>query len=115
MPKRMAYLLKKQKGKCSWCGLHFQEWDVIEDDHIVPKALGGRDEWKNRQALHRHCHDEKTRKDMIEIRKKETSKFFDRINKILDKYKWGWINDIPITSGHKDKTVRSPVVTEETH
>ena len=77
---RMAYLLKRQKGKCSHCGLTFQEWDVIEDDHVIPKALGGKDEWKNRQLLHRHCHDEKTRTDLIEIRKMDTSKFRDGEN-----------------------------------
>lgn len=63
MSHRMAYLLKKQKGKCSWCGLTFQEWDEIEDDHIIPKALGGKDEWKNRQLLHQHCHIVKTASD----------------------------------------------------
>lgn len=56
LPSRKAYLLKMQKGKCTLCGLHFQEWDVIEDDHIIPKTLGGKDEWKNRQLVHRHCH-----------------------------------------------------------
>ncbi len=42
MPSRMAYLLKRQKGKCTHCGLHFQEWDVLEVDHIIPRALGNR-------------------------------------------------------------------------
>ncbi|MDV2997022.1 MAG: Group II intron-encoded protein LtrA [Chroococcidiopsis sp. SAG 2025] len=65
MPSRKAYLLKKQKGKCARCGLHFQEWDVFEVDHIIPRALGGKDEWKNRQLLHRHCHHEKTNEDRI--------------------------------------------------
>lgn len=84
MPIRKAKLLKQQKGKCPWCGLHFfeKERDVMEVDHKVPKALGGKDEYKNLQLLHRHCHDEKTREDTAEIRKKETSKFFERINKI---------------------------------
>lgn len=104
MPKRRAYLLKRQKGKCTHCGFYFQEWDVMEVDHVIPRALSGKDEWKNIQLLHRHCHDEKTREDMIEIRKKETSKFFDRINKILDKYDWGWINDIPIMYGYGQKS-----------
>jgi len=63
MPNRMAYLLKKQKGKCSWCGLTFQEWDEIEDDHIIPQALGSKDEWKNRQLLDQHCHIVKTASD----------------------------------------------------
>ncbi len=99
MPNRKAYLLKRQKGKCIHCGLTFQEWDVIEDDHVVPRALGGKDEWKNRQLLHRHCHDEKTRKDLIEIRKMDISKFRDGVNKFMSKFNWGWVNDIPVCWG----------------
>ena len=63
MPSRKAKLLKQQKGKCPWCGLRFQEWDVMEVDHKIPRALGGKDEWRNLQLLHRHCHDEKTAND----------------------------------------------------
>ena len=96
MSNRMAYLLKRQKGKCTQCGLTFQEWDVIEDDHIIPRALGGKDEWKNRQLLHRHCHDEKTKHDLVEIKKMDTSKFLDGVDKFMSKFNWGWINDIPI-------------------
>lgn len=63
MSNQKAKLLKQQKGKCTWCELRFQEWDVMEVDHKIPKALGGKDEWKNLQLLHRHCHDEKTASD----------------------------------------------------
>lgn len=60
MPKRTASLLKKQKGKCAHCGLYFKDEDVTELDHIIPKSEGGKDEYKNWQLLHRHCHDTKT-------------------------------------------------------
>ncbi|WP_375510054.1 group II intron reverse transcriptase/maturase [uncultured Nostoc sp.] len=60
---RMATLLKKQKGKCTHCRLYFREEDVLEIDHIAPKSLGGKDEYKNLQILHKHCHDEKTTED----------------------------------------------------
>ncbi|EAZ93018.1 group II intron reverse transcriptase/maturase [Crocosphaera chwakensis] len=63
MPKRTASLLKKQKGKCTHCGLTFKDGDLIELDHIIPKSKGGKDEYKNWQLLHRHCHDEKTKTD----------------------------------------------------
>jgi RNA-directed DNA polymerase len=63
MPKRVATLLKKQKGKCTHCGLFFLEDDVMEVDHIIPKSKGGKDEYKNLQLLHRHCHDTKTASD----------------------------------------------------
>ena len=56
-----AEKLKKQKGKCNWCNLTFQKGDLIENDHIIPKRIGGNNNKDNRQLLHRHCHDEKTR------------------------------------------------------
>lgn len=56
-----AKLLKVQKGKCLWCGLYFRDEDLLEIDHIIPKANGGRDNYLNKQILHRHCHDNKTR------------------------------------------------------
>lgn len=60
MPGRIAILLKQQKGKCVLCGLFFKDGDIIETDHIIPKSQGGKDEYKNWQLLHRHCHDKKT-------------------------------------------------------
>ena len=62
-PTRVSKLMKKQKGKCTLCGLHFQVDDLIEIDHIVPRSLGGKDTYENLQALHRHCHDKKTQTD----------------------------------------------------
>ena len=64
-PIRVALLLKKQKGKCPHCGLHFKDEDLMEIDHIIPKCKGGKDIYKNLQLLHRHCHDVKTAKDGI--------------------------------------------------
>jgi RNA-directed DNA polymerase len=63
VPKNIAFLLKRQKGKCAYCGLYFREEDVLEKDHIQPKVLGGKDMVSNQQLLHRHCHDKKTAKD----------------------------------------------------
>ena len=60
MPSKVSKLLKKQKGKCTHCDLFFRENDVMEIDHIIPKSQGGKDEYKNWQLLHRHCHDTKT-------------------------------------------------------
>ncbi|MFM6551665.1 MAG: HNH endonuclease, partial [Microcystis panniformis] len=59
-PTRVAKLLKKQQGKCSRCGQYFTSSDLIEVDHIHPLSLGGKDEYKNLQLLHRHCHDDKS-------------------------------------------------------
>jgi RNA-directed DNA polymerase len=63
MPIRITKLLKKQKGKCAHCELYFRESDVLEIDHIIPKSQGGKDDYNNRQLLHRHCHDTKTAND----------------------------------------------------
>ena len=63
MPNRKALLLKQQKGKCRHCCLIFREGDVLEVDHKIPTCLGGKDEWKNLQLLHLHCHDVKTASD----------------------------------------------------
>ncbi|MBP0031143.1 MAG: HNH endonuclease [Roseofilum sp. Guam] len=60
---RVSKLLKKQKGKCNFCGMYFTDTDLVEVDHIIPKSLGGKDEYKNLQLLHKHCHDSKTSND----------------------------------------------------
>jgi RNA-directed DNA polymerase len=62
-PTRIALLLKKQKGKCPQCELHFKGEDSMEIDHIIPLSKGGKDIYKNLQLLHRHCHDVKTTED----------------------------------------------------
>lgn len=100
---RTAKLLKQQKGKCTKCGLSFHSWDVWEVDHKIPKALGGKDEYKNLQLLHRHCHDEKTAIDLIKIRKKQHSKNLKQLTQQWDKYEWEWVNDVPVILGQKVK------------
>ena len=96
MPKRTASLLKKQKGKCTQCGLFFQEKDVIETDHITPTASGGKDEYKNLQLLHRHCHDKKTKSDLEIIRNYQRIRRMNEIYKWFNKLDWIWEEDIPI-------------------
>ena len=105
----VSRLLKKQKGKCAMCNLTFREDDVIEKDHIVPKALGG-NYTDNIQLLHGHCHDEKTKVDLIAIKKhkavREYQKFINKFNKI----DWKWVDDIPTLVGtHKEPERRGAV------
>jgi RNA-directed DNA polymerase len=59
-------LLQKQQGKCRWCGLLFRDEDQIEIDHITPKSEGGGEEFSNKGALHRHCHDQRHAKHVAE-------------------------------------------------
>lgn len=61
LPTRVAKLLKKQNGKCTECSMYFTDEDVMEVDHIIPRSKGGKDNYKNYQLLHRHCHDIKTK------------------------------------------------------
>lgn len=61
---KWAILLKRQGGRCSWCGLYFKHGeDVMEVDHIIPKSQGGDGKIGNLQLLHGHCHDVKTVQD----------------------------------------------------
>jgi RNA-directed DNA polymerase len=60
---RVATLIKRQKGKCAHCENYFKDGDSLEVDHIIPKSKGGKNEYKNWQLLHRHCHDKKTSSD----------------------------------------------------
>lgn len=104
MPSRKASLLKRQKGICSWCCLHFRDGDLLERDHNIPRALGGKDEYRNLQLLHGHCHDEKTALDLEHIRNHKFMKYMNYINQTLDKYNWFWNdNDILILSTEKGK------------
>ncbi len=96
MPKQKAIMLKKQKGKCNWCGLHFRETDLLEEDHILATALGGKNEYKNLQLLHGHCHDEKTAIDLVEIRTKQSTQFCEKLSHEWAKVKFIWIDDIPV-------------------
>jgi RNA-directed DNA polymerase len=64
-------LLHKQHGTCRWCGLLFQDTDVIEIDHLIPKSLGGGEELSNKCLLHRHCHDERHARRVTGIRVKD--------------------------------------------
>ena len=56
---RLATLLKKQGGRCAYCGLYFQHEDPLEIDHINGDRKHSR--LINLQVLHGHCHDVKTR------------------------------------------------------
>ncbi len=61
--RQVALLLKRQKGRCNHCNLFFKDRDLLEIDHVLPRAHGGQDEFKNLQLLHRHCHDVKSALD----------------------------------------------------
>jgi RNA-directed DNA polymerase len=62
---RLATLLKRQGGRCAYCGLFFQHADQLEIDHISGDRRDSR--YANLQALHGHCHDAKTREQGADL------------------------------------------------
>ena len=64
---RVKNLLIRQHGKCNWCKVEFLIGESMEVDHITPLSKGGKDEYRNLQLLHRQCHIEKTKKDVIKF------------------------------------------------
>lgn len=60
---RVTALIKRQKGKCTWCKATFHWDEVMEVDHIKPLSKGGKDDLTNLQLLHGHCHDTKSLTD----------------------------------------------------
>ena len=73
MDSEKAKLLSIQKGMCPRCGLYFKEGDLLETDHAIPTALGGKDDITNKWVYHRHCHDEKTAEDLVHITKRKAA------------------------------------------
>ena len=55
----LGRLLRKQKGRCTWCGRLFTDEDQVEIDHILPRSLGGGEQLSNKYILHRHCHQQR--------------------------------------------------------
>jgi RNA-directed DNA polymerase len=56
-------LLRRQQGRCRWCGRYFMEGEAWEVDHYLPRSLGGSDQVSNKVLLHGHCHHQKTAGD----------------------------------------------------
>ena len=54
-------LLNKQHNKCTLCKRTFQPGEILEKDHIVRLADGGKTNINNFQMVHRYCHQVKTR------------------------------------------------------
>jgi RNA-directed DNA polymerase len=91
MPCRVSKLLKKQKGKCTHCGLFFRENDVMEVDHRIPKSQGGKDSYDNWELLHRHCHDTKTANDGSSGNKSGCNSAEPKPTKRLEKVEDKWV------------------------
>lgn len=66
-PHRISKLLIRQQNRCPICKNQFNEFDSAtwEVDHIKPRFAGGLDRYNNLQLLHKQCHEQKTRQDML--------------------------------------------------
>ena len=91
--------LKKQRGKCNYCGLTFKPEELLETDHKVPLKAGGHKYKDNLQVLHRHCHDKKTKDDLVTIKRYKIRQEWGKVNKKIqeqfEESKWTWIEDLP--------------------
>lgn len=78
MPPMKAQFVKEQKGRWSISQELFFSANlpdnIIERDHIVPKALAGSKLRDNVHAVHRYCHLSKTRAELSEIRRHRNQK-----------------------------------------
>jgi RNA-directed DNA polymerase len=74
VPPWIARTLKRQDGKCAWCGLYLTTEDLYELDHRRPTSQGGRHVWTNWQIIHRHCHHSKTAQDQTDAAEVLTDK-----------------------------------------
>ncbi len=101
----LEVLKQCQKIICEWltqfdlelkpCSLPFSEEDIIETDHITPRAAGGSKLKDNLQLLHRHCHDIKTKSDLRVIKRYKAQKEWSKTQKQFNNLNWGWVDDIP--------------------
>lgn len=95
----IARLLKAQRGKCNHCSLTFKPGDKIERDHITATKAGGKNTIDNLQALHKHCHDVKTKTDLLAIKRHKIRKGWNKVYKLFqeqfDKTDWIWSGDLP--------------------
>lgn len=58
LPRSKASALKRQDGKCAYCGRLFMPEDCIEIYHLVSLQKGGSKKQENMNAVHNYCHDE---------------------------------------------------------
>jgi RNA-directed DNA polymerase len=56
---------------------------------------GGKDEYKNLQLLHRHCHDKKTKSDLKVVKDYQRQKRIEEFYRWFNKLNWIWKEDIP--------------------
>ena len=72
---KMRRLYKRQQGKCSFCKEHMSKEQIenteLHAHHMLPRSLGGTEDYSNLRLLHEECHRELhariSRTDMKEL------------------------------------------------
>ena len=81
---RMQRLYKEQQGKCSYCKEPMTKGQVENQElhvhHMLPRSLGGTENYNNLQLLHNECHRELHAK----LSRKEMKKLWKSKNYLLD-------------------------------
>jgi diadenosine tetraphosphate (Ap4A) HIT family hydrolase len=69
VPDSLRYtVLKESNGRCALCGATRNE-RVLDVDHIIPRSLGGKTEYKNLQVLCSKCNRSKRNRDKTDFRR----------------------------------------------
>jgi 5-methylcytosine-specific restriction protein A len=67
--KQRVQLFFERKGECCICHGNISVKDKWIDEHIIPLAMGGTNDWSNRGCAHVACAKDKTKKDVGDIAK----------------------------------------------
>lgn len=66
--KKRAAVLKRDRYMCRCQDCKGRRLPASEVDHVIPKHLGGTDEFDNLAAINEDCHKEKTRREALAAR-----------------------------------------------
>jgi hypothetical protein len=64
-----AKLFRDRGGICGGCNIRIGVQELWIDEHVNPLAMGGTNDWSNRELRHVSCAKEKTKIDVAQIAK----------------------------------------------
>jgi 5-methylcytosine-specific restriction endonuclease McrA len=74
--------LQQQEETCCWCG-HYMSMAAATWEHIIPKALGGTDEFSNLALAHYRCN---AKRDLNIGQQPHPSSKFEFVRQVLAKH-----------------------------
>jgi 5-methylcytosine-specific restriction protein A len=69
--KKRVAVLKRDRYLCQCGDCNGRRLPATEVDHVIPKSLGGSDDFHNLQALNVDCHKAKTQREAAEARSRD--------------------------------------------